>query len=168
MAAPFLRPLRIARVLRIVRAGSAAGRALRALMRITARRGFQAYLAVSGAIIAGAGLLTWAFERDHPDASIDSASDGLWWAVVTATTVGYGDAFPVTPEGRGMATVLMLVGIGLVGVITANVAAYLVEEDTSGDIARLQAQLDRIESLLLRSTDAGIHGDLQLDEPEAS
>lgn len=47
----------------------------------------------------------------------------MWWAVVTATTVGYRDAFPITPEGRAVAVVLMLTGVGIIGTDSANIAA---------------------------------------------
>jgi voltage-gated potassium channel len=53
--------------------------------------------------------------------------DGLWWAIVTFTTIGYGDEYPVTPAGRVVAGGLMLVGIGLLGTITGKIAAALVE-----------------------------------------
>ena len=65
-------------------------------------------------------------ERDAPGATITSFGDAVWWAWATVTTVGYGDRFPVTLEGRLIAFALMLVGISLVGVVTASVAAWLI------------------------------------------
>jgi voltage-gated potassium channel len=69
---------------------------------------------------------------------------------VTATTVGYGDHFPVSAEGRGVAVVLLLVGVGLLSVVTANIAAYLVEVEAAdeGKHAELMARLDRLEEML--------------------
>jgi voltage-gated potassium channel len=63
-------------------------------------------------------------ERDHPDANIDSIAEALWWAVVTVTSVGYGDAFPMTAAGRVVAIVLMILGIGLFGILAAALASY--------------------------------------------
>ena len=65
-------------------------------------------------------------ERNSPDANIKTFGDGLWWAATTVTTVGYGDRFPTTPLGRLIAVVLMLVGIALLGVITATIATWFV------------------------------------------
>jgi voltage-gated potassium channel len=65
-------------------------------------------------------------ERDVEGSNIKTFDDGLWWAVTTVTTVGYGDRFPTTSEGRILAVMLMLVGISLVGVITASVASWFV------------------------------------------
>jgi voltage-gated potassium channel len=70
---------------------------------------------------------------------------------VTVTTVGYGDRYPLTAGGRGVAVVLMLVGIGLIGVLTATVASYFVEQqrgDTEERLAAVEGQLNRIEGLL--------------------
>ncbi|MEJ7650121.1 MAG: potassium channel family protein [Nakamurella sp.] len=66
-------------------------------------------------------------EQLAPDANIRSFGDALWWASTTVTTVGYGDRFPVTTQGRFVAVGLMLVGLAVVGVITASVAAWLIE-----------------------------------------
>jgi voltage-gated potassium channel len=71
--------------------------------------------------------------------------------VVTVTTVGYGDKFPVTALGRGVAVVLMLVGIGLIGVLTATVASFFVQENAdeqTTDLKDLQQRLGRIEQML--------------------
>ena len=66
-------------------------------------------------------------ERNVDGSNIKSFEDGLWWAVTTVTTVGYGDRFPTTTEGRRRAVLLMLGGISLVGVITASVASWFVK-----------------------------------------
>ncbi len=72
--------------------------------------------------------LELSFENGARGSTIHNYGDALWWAIVTVTTVGYGDKYPVTAGGRGVAVVLMLVGIGLIGVLTATVASYFVEE----------------------------------------
>ena len=78
--------------------------------------------------------------------------DGIWWPLVTATTVGYGDMFPITPEGRGIGAVMMLAGISLLSVVTANIAAFFLEQDTDG-LADIRDRLDRIEALLQQRGD---------------
>jgi voltage-gated potassium channel len=75
-------------------------------------------------------------ERSAPGANITSFGDALWWASTTVTTVGYGDRYPVTTEGRLIAVALMVVGIGLVGAVTASVATWMV--------ARVQQDKQRI------------------------
>lgn len=99
------------------------------------------------------GALVYAFEKDAPGSNITSLGDALWWAAVTTTTVGYGDHSPVTTDGRAIALLLMVVGIGLVGVVTANVAAYFVEREQAEEMAVLREQLDRIEALLSSQAD---------------
>ena len=66
-------------------------------------------------------------ERTVDGSNIKNFGDGLWWAITTVTTVGYGDRYPTTTEGRFLAVVLMIMGISLMGVITASVAAWFVK-----------------------------------------
>jgi voltage-gated potassium channel len=66
-------------------------------------------------------------ERAVEGSNIKDFGDGLWWAISTVTTVGYGDYFPTTTEGKFIAVMLMVMGISLVGVITASVAAWFVK-----------------------------------------
>lgn len=70
------------------------------------------------------------FETD-PDSNIKTAGDALWWSYVTITTVGYGDKYPVTTEGRVIAVVLMTVGVGLFGTFTAYVSSWFVKNNPS-------------------------------------
>jgi voltage-gated potassium channel Kch len=62
------------------------------------------------------------------EANIGSFGDALWWASTTVTTVGYGDHYPVTTEGRFIAVALMVVGIAVVGAVTASVATWMVSQ----------------------------------------
>ncbi|MDI1289432.1 MAG: potassium channel family protein, partial [bacterium] len=68
----------------------------------------------------------WRVEDGAPGATITTFRDAVWWAIVTTTTVGYGDYTPVTPAGRAIAIVVMIVGVGLIGTVSATVAAFFV------------------------------------------
>jgi voltage-gated potassium channel len=68
----------------------------------------------------------WRVEYNAPGATITTFRYALWWAVVTTTTVGYGDYTPVTFAGRIIATAVMIVGVGLIGTVSATVAAWFV------------------------------------------
>jgi voltage-gated potassium channel len=64
-----------------------------------------------------------------PDSNIKTAEDAIWWSYVTITTVGYGDKYPVTTEGRIIAMILMTVGVGLFGTFTAFVSSWFVKSN---------------------------------------
>jgi len=61
-----------------------------------------------------------------PNSNIKSAEDAIWWSLVTVTTVGYGDKFPVTSEGRLIGSLLMFVGVGLFGTFTAYISSWFI------------------------------------------
>ncbi|MFH1560908.1 MAG: potassium channel family protein [Chloroflexota bacterium] len=90
------------------------------------------------------------FVEGSENASILSFPDALWWAVVTITTVGYGDMVPVTAAGRAIAFVLMLGGITFFGGLTANLAAFLVRTDDPAQksLAQLVAQVESLHAEL--------------------
>lgn len=118
-----LRLLRILRILRLVGALRRFERFNRLVDRYTrqSQLGYVALLAL--AIIATSAGLAWTFEP----ATFPSYWDALWWGVVTATTVGYGDFFPVTGAGRAVGVVLMFLGVGLIGTFAATLSSFLVE-----------------------------------------
>lgn len=78
-------------------------------------------------------------ERGVEGANIHNFGDALWWALASVTTVGYGDRFPVTEDGRFIATLLMLVGIGLFSSLTALLAAWVLGENQKKEEAKLEA-----------------------------
>jgi voltage-gated potassium channel len=113
---------RIARVLRLVRllrAGIWFWRATRELRAIARQNGLGYVLVTASALVVLGGLVLRLVEP-----GIQSYGEALWWAIVTVTTVGYGDIAPRTPAGRVVAVVLMLVGIGVIGMLTSSLASY--------------------------------------------
>lgn len=117
---PFLRPLRLMRVISfggLALQKIAMGKQFAITVKVAITAVFISYIAAVQITIS---------ERSVEGSNIKNFSDGLWWAVTTVTTVGYGDRFPTTTEGRILAVMLMLVGISLVGVITASVASWFV------------------------------------------
>ena len=128
---PALRPLRILRLL--------------SLGNVLARRSARSLIADTGLAVTGtAGLVVYLgavavldAERGAPHANINSFGDSLWWACTTITTVGYGDRYPVTAAGRTVAVLLMMIGIALLSVLTAGIAAWFVKQST--DLATSRA-----------------------------
>jgi hypothetical protein len=120
--------------------------------RLLVRRGTSfLLLGVTLVVVVAAGLIV-AVERDDPHATIHTYGDGLWWALTTIATVGYGDKYPVTAEGRGLAVALMLAGIAAFGVLTAELVALFVgEQDVTANrhLLQMDARLRRIEDALL-------------------
>jgi voltage-gated potassium channel len=149
---PFLRPLRVVRsaralrLLRLTRVGAFATRGGVTLRTLMGRHGLQ-YTLLMGLVLflASAGAVTF-LERGS-GGPIGDFGTALWWAVSTVTTVGYGDAYPITPEGKGVAVFLMLVGIALFSVVTANVAALLVETDRQAQDATMANLLTEMRHL---------------------
>jgi voltage-gated potassium channel len=100
---------------------------------------------VVGVVVVGA-FLEWRVEYNAPGANITTMGTALWWAVVTTTTVGYGDTYPVTTMGRLIGSVIMMVGIGLIGTVSATVAAWFVNHKrTRQDAAQAKALADQSE-----------------------
>jgi voltage-gated potassium channel len=93
---------------------------------------FRVLIAAAGTLFLGAWLVLL-FEENAKGSNIHTYPDAVWWAIVTVTTVGYGDRYPVTAGGRIVAAILMLVGIGLIGVLTATVASVFIKEHTDAN-----------------------------------
>lgn len=105
-------------------------------------------------VLVGATLMVVA--EQGAGGPIATFADAVWWALTTITTVGYGDTYPVTALGRGVAVFLMIAGIALFGLLTANVAAFFVEEDAvdrmQAELAQINQRIERIEHLLATLT----------------
>jgi voltage-gated potassium channel len=122
---------------------------------LTARRAVFIIATVTTLVTVLAGVLM----RHVDSKDFDTVGQGLWWAVQTVTTVGYGDDVPTSPAGRVLAALVMLTGIGFISVVTASVTAGFVEaarrrmgqaseQATLAKLDDLVARLDRIEKRL--------------------
>ena len=130
----FLRTLRILRVVRILRVFGAVGDRMGAWQRVAKQGNLHRIGMASAAITLTGALLVWAVERGE-ESALDSFGESLWWAIVTVTTVGYGDLTPVTVMGRFIAAILMVTGIGTIALFASGVASALVLHEESGDAA---------------------------------
>jgi voltage-gated potassium channel len=152
VAMPMLRPLRVLRVFVVGQALFSRGAGL------TVLRTVQYVVVTAATLLFISSLAMLDAERGADGATIRGFGDALWWSATTITTVGYGDTYPVTSTGRLVAIALMFVGISLLGVITATIAAWFVARtrdavQDEGDlldarIARLEAGLAEILALL--------------------
>lgn len=153
--APFLRFLRL---IRLVGAISVLTRTLRDDL----RGRVSGYLVVTVTLLGFvAALGVYEAERDAPEATITSFGDALWWVLTTITTVGYGDRYPVTVEGRLVAAGLMLAGIAVLGTVTATIASWFsqqIEESRSRDRAADAADAEARDAREAASRAAGATG----------
>jgi voltage-gated potassium channel len=140
------RILRLLRLLRLVRTFAGIYRAAMHLDGLAHHRGFAWLIVAWLAVMVICSIALYAAENGINKA-IESPFDALWWGVVTLSTVGYGDVFPITPEGRLAAMVLMLLGIGLFSAITATMASYLISTGRQQDASRPGHLVDEIERL---------------------
>lgn len=143
---PLLRALRLLRLLRVALVGARVADQAAIVKR--GNVGYALLLAVLVVFIAG--VLVWSVERDVSGSDIQSLIDALWWALATVTTVGYGDAIPVSDEGRAIAVALMIVGIAVFGLVSATLASIFVDNSRAEEAAALRAKLDAIEAKLDR------------------
>ena len=93
----------------------------------------------AGMVLCVASILVLQFESRSPDANIKTGGDALWWAVVTITTVGYGDYYPVTTLGRLTGVSVMFAGVGIIGALASILASILVPPPKSDDEPRPSA-----------------------------
>lgn len=147
------RATRLARALRLTRFLAIGSRSVTGLRRVLdpSALPFVSLFLVLVITVGGAGLYMIELESD----GVHGFGDAVWWAIVTVTTVGYGDITPSSTSGRIVAVIVMLVGIAFTSLLTAQIAAYLtrqdqdeLERDIDADIARLEGKLDLLTQMV--------------------
>lgn len=144
------RAARIFRVLRAIRASKILTK------QVLAKRAQSAFLAVTlfAVLLLVVGSLSILQVETAPEANIKTADDALWWSMTTITTVGYGDRYPVSAEGRMIAAILMCAGVGLFGTFSGFLAAWFVTpatRDEYDEINLLRKEVQEIKALLENS-----------------
>lgn len=132
---------------------------------------------LSIATVTAGALGVYMVEKNAPGATITNLDDAFWWAIVTVTTVGYGDIYPITFEGRVIATVVMIIGIAILGILISTLGAQLIEsrikrqsKKEENNIKELiKNKIDKIEGLqseeivTLLNMISSLHGELNRD-----
>lgn len=98
-------------------------------------------------VLSLSGVLVLQFESHSSDANIDTGGQALWWSIVTLTTVGYGDYFPVTLGGRITATAVMVVGVGIIASLASILARVMIPNDDDAE-AEMSTQLGTLSQQL--------------------
>lgn len=158
---PSLRIFRIFRVVRAVRIVRRLGgpRVFRELRQELASGALYLVIFVGITVLEVCGLLELRFEENAPGANITTAGDALWWGYVTATTVGYGDQYPVTTGGRLTGLIMLTVGVALFATFSGFLANLFLSprkpkaKETTPDLAELRTLIERQEetTVLLRT-----------------
>jgi voltage-gated potassium channel len=134
------------------------------LIRSVFRKGnLRRFLVAASVMVLNGAFIVFLYERHAPHSNIHTVGDAVWWSFVTVTTVGYGDFYPVTPQGRITACFIMAIGLLTLAVVTAQVASTFVsqgqrqtEEALSDEtpvaelsLPELHRRLERIEALIV-------------------
>lgn len=144
------RIVRVIRILRVLRGIRLARILAKYLQYNRADGAFLAVIFISILLLLLSSVAILQVEQAG-DSNIKTASDALWWATVTMTTVGYGDKYPVTTLGRIIAGVLMIGGVGLFGTLSGSVASWIlnpVEQRQEIDLDAIQSELMSIHRRL--------------------
>jgi len=121
------RTLRLIRLLRILRAFRSTKHLINHVYKNKSTGAFTTVSIIAFLMLVFSAVAILQVE-DDPNSNIKTAEDAIWWAYVTITTVGYGDKYPITTEGRIIAAVLMMTGVGVFGTFTGYLASWFVKD----------------------------------------
>lgn len=148
------RAARILRIFRVLRGVRATKLIVTFLLNRRAESAALSAALISLLLLIFSSIAVLQFEN-IPEANIKGAGDALWWAFVTMTTVGYGDRFPVTIEGRMVGGLLMTAGVGLFGTLSGFVAAWFLtpnRERQESELEQLRLEIRQLRELIERKS----------------
>ena len=120
------RVLRLIRLIRVFRAFKATKLIFEHINKNKKQSALTSVALISFLMVIFSSIAILQFEKDV-NSNIKTAEDAIWWSYVTITTVGYGDKFPITTEGRVIGAVLMTMGVGIFGTFTALVSSWFIQ-----------------------------------------
>lgn len=144
------RVARVARVFRVLRGVRATKEITAVILKERARNTFLAATLLALLLVIVCSVAVLHFETTR-EANIRTAEDAMWWSFATITTVGYGDRYPVTPEGRFVAILLMCAGVGLFGTLSGFLAAWFLgdeRKETDNDLVALRKEIAALRELI--------------------
>ena len=159
---PMIEPLRIgrlariARIIRVLQSVRSAKLLAAHLLSKRAESAFASAALVSVLLTVFGSIAILQFESGVAGSNINTPEDAVWWTVVTITTVGYGDHYPITIEGRIVAAFMMTASIGLFGTFTAFVAAWFLapgKKKQESELEGIRRELAALRTELTERTD---------------
>lgn len=148
------RMVRVLRILRLLRGVRIGHRVISLILRNKPKSAFASVLLTS-LLLGTFSSIAILIAEDEPEANIKTAEDAIWWSVTTMTTVGYGDKYPVTTEGRIIAAVVMCAGVGLFGTLSGLVASFFLgKPEAKSEMQEVSERLKRIEERLAKIQDS--------------
>jgi voltage-gated potassium channel len=138
------RAFRLARLVRLLRAATVLWRVSANIRGVLGTNALGHVLVFMASVVILGGLAIMLVEPE-----IETFADGIWWSLVTATTVGYGDISPKTGLGRIVAAILMVLGVTAFGMVTATMATYFMRRPRSANpqVERIVDELERWNEL---------------------
>ncbi|MFA6293440.1 MAG: potassium channel family protein [Victivallales bacterium] len=146
---PYLRwgrIVRIVRIIRVLRAFRSTKILVGYLYNNRAKGAFASVILISTLLVIFSSIAMLNFETDK-ESNIKTPIDAIWWSLTTITTVGYGDRYPITFEGRLIAIILMFAGVGLFGTFTAFITRIFIESDQRNEKTEISELVVEIKNL---------------------
>lgn len=136
-AVSVVRILRVCRIFRVLKFTMYLGEAeMLAHSLVASRRKITVFLSAVLSVVVILGAIMYILEGSHPGSGFTSIPKSVYWAIVTLTTVGYGDISPQTPLGQGIASMIMILGYSIIaiptGIVTAEMVRNSVQDDMNG------------------------------------
>ncbi|EKE70249.1 ion transporter [Gallaecimonas xiamenensis] len=149
-AVDILRYGRLFQVVRVLRILRLANQAIRQLLRQSTHAVLATMLVILVVVIGGSSIAILLTEGQNPASNIHTAEDAIWWSLVTISTVGYGDFYPVSTAGRIVSALVIITGVSLFGGVSGLMAAKLTMRDEREEVERraLHNQLQGLEEKL--------------------
>lgn len=148
---------RVIRVVRLIKAIKSISEISHALTENKASSSIHFLIVVSLMVMLFGSIYILYLERHIPGSNIQTAADAFWWTFITITTVGYGDFYPVTPEGRLVAVILISIGVGMFGSLTAILASWILnpeqekvrDEQLAMQVEELKSEVSELKELMI-------------------